>query len=134
MQEPNWFKRNWKWVVPVGCLSMLLLFVGAIALLVVFVFGVIREADVYTEAMARARAHPALVQVLGEPLQEGMLVSGTINVTGPSGTADLAIPLTGPLGEGTLYVVAEREAGEWRYRRLEFEYGRGRRTDLLAPD
>lgn len=132
MQEPNWFRRNWKWAVPVGCLGMLLLAIGAMSALLVFVFSVIRESDVYSEAVARARAHPALVEVLGEPVEEGMVVSGNIQVTGPSGHADIAIPMSGPRGEATLYVVAEREAGQWRYRRLELEDASGRRTDLLA--
>jgi len=132
MQEPNWFRRNWKWAVPVGCLGMLLLAIGAMSALLVFVFSVIRESDVYSEAVARARAHPALVEVLGEPVEEGMVVSGNIQITGPSGHADIAIPMSGPRGEATLYVVAEREAGQWRYRRLELEDASGRRTDLLA--
>ena len=130
--ERNWFARNWKWLVPVGCLSMLLLFLASLALMATFVFGLLRESDVYGEALERARGHPGVRAQLGEPLEPGMFVSGSIHVEGPGGDADLAIPLAGPAGEGTLYVVADREAGQWQFRRLEFE-GAGRRIDLLAP-
>jgi hypothetical protein len=33
--NPNWWSRNWKWFVPVGCLSLILLFCAFIAV----VFG-----------------------------------------------------------------------------------------------
>ena len=29
-RQEGWFVRNWKWFVPVGCLSMILMIVGAI--------------------------------------------------------------------------------------------------------
>lgn len=129
--QEGWFRRNWKWAVPVGCLGMLVLFLGGIALLVTFVFGIIKQADVYSDALERARATPAVVEALGTPLEEGVFVSGSIKVNGSSGDADLAIPLSGPNGEGTLYVVAEKSAGQWEYRRLELETDAGR-IDLLA--
>lgn len=90
--------------------------------------------DVYREALARAKASPGVVRSLGEPLREGLFVSGSIQVTGPSGNAELAIPLSGPRGKGTIYLEARKSAGRWNYSRLLVEVtATGERIDLLKP-
>lgn len=111
----SWWDRNWKWLVPVGCLSLVVLaaafaaFVGAIA------FGAIRSTEPWAHAVARAKASPGVVEALGTPVEPGFFVSGKVDVTGPSGTASLAIPVSGPKGKGTIYVEATKAAGAWTY-------------------
>jgi hypothetical protein len=61
------------------------------------------------------------------------MLSGNININGPSGNANLAIPLSGPKASATLYVVAEKRAGKWEYSTMEVApEGQGERIDLLA--
>ncbi len=132
-QQPskNWWGRNWKWFVPVGCLSMLLLFVGSVAAILTLTFGMMKSSDAYGMAMARAQASPQVRQALGEPFEAGYMVSGRVNVNGAAGDADMAIPLTGPKGSGTLYLVAEKSAGEWIFKKLVLEVdASGARIDL----
>jgi hypothetical protein len=68
---------------------------------------------------------------LGAPIKVGWFTSGNINLNGPSGSASLAIPLSGPKGAGTVYVEAKRRAGTWRYETLEFAPDSGDRVPLL---
>ena len=64
-----------------------------------------------------------------------MFLSGKTNVNGASGEADLAIPVSGPKGKGTLYVVAAKSAGRWSYTTLVVEVAKtGGRIDLLPSD
>lgn len=135
--RPSWWSRNWKWAVPVGCLGGLVIFVSGIVLFVFLVYSgvtaAIRSSDAYQEGMARAQAHPELKAALGEPMESGFWVSGNINVSGPSGNANLSIPISGPKGSGTLYVVGTRSAGRWQYSTMEVEVpGRPSRVNLLA--
>ena len=127
----SWWQRNWKWVVPAGivaCGAALACFVGLILL---FAFGIFKGSDVYTDAIAQARNSPAVVHELGEPIQPGWWVSGSINISGPSGTADFETSLRGPAGRGTLYVSAEKQAGRWHYKVLEVAVeGKSDRIDL----
>jgi hypothetical protein len=59
-------------------------------------------------------------------------VTGNINFANDSGNADLAIPLSGPQGHGTVYVVARKSAGTWSYDRFEVELdGAEERINLL---
>src|ERR1700694_2318335 len=117
--EGNWWSRNWKWVVPVGCLVPIVLGSGIVILVVSLVFGAIKSSDPYTQALARAKASDEVRAVLGEPIQPGYFVSGNFNVNGSSGNADFSIPLSGPKGSATLYVTATKAAGRWEFTTLE---------------
>lgn len=132
----NWWQRNWKWVVPGGCVTLLLLFGLFVAGIVGIAFKAMKSSDVYREAVARATANPAVREALGEPIRTGWSLSGNIEVTGPSGRADVSIPLKGSRRDGTVYAVATKSAGRWSYDLLEVEVeGQGGRIDLLtAPE
>ena len=132
LPEKNWWGRNWKWFVPVGCLSIIVLFAGFVVLILTLVFGMMKSSDVYKVGVAEAQAHPVVQEVLGLPIETGLFVSGNINTSGPSGEANLSIPISGPRGEGTIYVVAEKSAGQWEFSTLVVEVTETRqRIDLL---
>src|SRR5262249_36859671 len=105
-EKKGWFGRNWKWFVPVGCLSMVGTVVAVVAAFIYFVFGAIRSSDVYQQALAKTRSNPAVVRELGEPIETGWSLSGSINVSNDSGNADLRIPVSGPKKSGAIYAVA----------------------------
>jgi Cytochrome oxidase complex assembly protein 1 len=128
----NWWTRNWKWFVPTGCLTILALFLAFIALIAIIVFSAMKSSDVYKDALAKAKAEPAVIEALGSPIQDGMFVSGNTKVDGGSGEANLAIPISGPKGKGTLYVVAIKSVGFWNYSSLVVEVAQTKqRIDLL---
>ncbi len=104
-----------------GCLTFVGVFFAVVAILVLVIFGAMKSTDVYKEAVNRAHANPEVIAALGTPLKEGMFLSGSTNTTNGSGNADIAIPISGPKGNGTIYAVAEKTAGQWTYSRLEVE-------------
>ena len=92
-----------------------------------------KSSDAYRTALTMARADPYVQEALGSPIEEGLLVMGNINVNGSSGHADLAIPVSGPQGSGTIYVVASKSAGQWTVLRLAVDIkATNERIDLLA--
>src|SRR5437868_8431658 len=114
----NWFARNWKWLVPSGCLVILtgvILFAGVVFFAV---SSIMKESDAYKLPVARARENPSLIAAIGTPMREGKFASGSTNVSGPSGQASLAIPISGPKGKATVYVEATKSAGVWRFETL----------------
>ena len=131
----NWFQRNWKWFVPSGCLTLIVLFLGFIA----GVFGIVeasfKSSAVYNHALMEARANARVFEEIGQPLKPGWFISGSINVSGDSGDSDISIPIAGPKGKGTIYAVAKKSAGEWQYQTLQVKVdGQPDRIDLLkAP-
>jgi hypothetical protein len=106
-----------------------------LALFVLSFFTVFRHTDVFREAVARAEASPQARAELGEPIREGWWVMGRVRMTGPSGYANLSIPLKGSRKDGTLYVVARKSAGIWQYDTLEVAVeGRPGRISLLVGE
>lgn len=129
---PNWWKRNWKWFVPAGCFTVVLLLVVFVGSILVIVFSAMKSTDVYKDALARAKANPAVIEALGSPLKDRFLVSGNTNVNGASGESNLAIPISGPKGKGTIYVSAYKSLGQWNYSGLVVAIGNThQRIDLL---
>ena len=109
-----------------------MLFVDLVGSIVLIVFSAVKSSDVYKDALARAKTHPAVIEALGSPVTEGFLVSGNTNVNGASGEANLSIPVAGAKGKGTIYVAATKSLGRWNYSGLVLEIERThQRIDLL---
>ena len=68
--------------MPLGCFTVALLFLAFVGSIVVIVFSAMKSTDVYKEALARAKADPAVIEAA-------------------SGESNLAIPISGPKGKGT---------------------------------
>jgi hypothetical protein len=127
----NWWERNWKWFVPTGCLTLVLLFCLFMALIFTIVMGAMKSSDAYKQAMAKARANPTVVAKLGTPIAAGYFVSGNINVQNNSGNADLQIPISGPRGKAVIHAVASKSAGKWEFSRLTVAIEGQPELDLL---
>lgn len=134
-RTPGWWGRNWKWALPVGCLAPLLMVAGCVTAVIVMVPRIIRSSEPYRHAVSEARASAAVKDLLGEPIEEGSFPGGNINFSGASGDADLAIPLSGPRGSATLYVVGRKAGGEWEYSTLRVKPdGTGESIDLAPAE
>jgi hypothetical protein len=132
----GWWGRNWKWVIPAGCLTAVGLCAGGVFLIMSIVLGTIKSTDVYQEAVARAQASPAVAQGLGNPVKPGFFVQGQVNFRDSSGDANLHIPIKGTTGgSGSITLIADRSDGKWTYRTLEVHIeGRDLPVNLLAGE
>ena len=107
--------------MPVGCFTVVLLFIIFIGSILMIVFSAMKSTAVYKEALARANADPAVIEALGSPIKDGFLVSGNTNVNGASGESNLAIAISGPKAKGTIYLSANKSLGQWNYSGLVLE-------------
>ncbi len=117
----NWFQRHWLLAIVGGCFLLTLLFAGFIGAIFAVVEISFRKSDSYAQALAKARSNPQVIEKFGQPLEPGWFGSGNIQVNGPSGSADLEIPITGPKAKGKIHVVAKKSAGRWNFDTLEVE-------------
>jgi hypothetical protein len=130
----SWWSRNWKWLLPVCIGAPILVCAGFVTLIVSLAFGIIRNTEVYAQAVYTARTDAAVVAAIGTPIEEGFLVSGNIEVNSQSGYADLAIPISGPYGSATIYADAEKVQGEWFFDTLDVVVDEtDELIDLLGP-
>jgi hypothetical protein len=120
-KKRQWWKRNWKWFVPAAGLGFLAFCAAFVMLIATVVCSRIKSSDVYKDALATARTNPSVIKALGSPIEASRFVMGSIIVRGPLGRADLAIPISGPRGKGTIYALATKRAGRWTFSKLLVE-------------
>lgn len=135
--ESAWHKNPWVWG-SCGCCAGCI----AIPLVMIAVFGIgaltlIGQTDIYQRAVDRARAHPAAIAALGEPIETSWMGgSASINIEDDGGFAELKVPIEGPEGSGSLYARATKRGDEWIFDELWIDLDGGGEVDLLlgAPE
>jgi hypothetical protein len=132
--ERSWWQRNLKWVITAGVLLVLLFFGLFIAAVLLLATTAMRSNDVHRTAMEQVSGNPEAVALLGTPVEPGWLSSGSIDVNPRSGTADLSIPVSGPLGRGDISVVAHKSGGTWYFSELRLEVEGRAPIELRTPE
>jgi hypothetical protein len=112
-RQKSWWGRNWMWVVPLGCLTPLVLVGGCVAALFFFVFSTLKSTEAYQQSLAAVLRDPQVQAALGEPITPKWTFQGKVNVTNDSGNADITYDVGGPKGDATVHVVADKKAGVW---------------------
>jgi hypothetical protein len=125
----SWWDRNWKWFVPTGCLSLILLFGLFIGGIFFGVTSMMTNSDAYKQAMYEANHNPEVIQKLGNTIEKDGMVSGSINVSGETGNCNMEIPIKGSKGTGILFVNAHKKV-KWKFDELSV-YANGTEIDLL---
>lgn len=127
----EFLKRQKKWAIAGFA------FVIGVILFAVFiinlVFTFLSNSTPAKDAMEIINNSPSVVYELGEPIKKGRFVSGSINISGPTGSAELAIPLRGQEKNGVAYVSATRDMGEWNINGLEV-YIEGKEERIILID
>ena len=109
-------RRIWPWIViPVGCLSVLLVCCGGFAMLSVGVMSALKSSDPYRIGLERVKANEEVKEALGEPVNPSFVVQGNINLKNNDGEADISFPVSGPKGAGQVHVQGTKTNGVWRY-------------------
>ena len=132
-EKPDWFSRNWKWLVP-GILLLPVLVLGGFG--GCLFFGIqygFKSSDVYKDAVSRVQTDPAVTTALGSPIEPGLFpYSGNISGAGPVGHAEIDFPISGPKGSATVHLVADKKSGKWEFKVLEVTVdGTDEKIDLL---
>ena len=120
--QPSWWKRNWKWVVPVGgCLTAIILVVILVSSLFFGVTKIMQESQPYEYAFKLINQDEELIGILGTPIEKDGMVQGNINWVNGNKSAKMAIPIAGPKGTGTLYIDATGKGETWDYHEIRVE-------------
>ncbi|MCF7787975.1 MAG: cytochrome c oxidase assembly factor 1 family protein [Prosthecobacter sp.] len=114
-----------------GCLGLIVLGVLFSVGIYVVAMRVIQKTDVYEDAFKRVQNSAEVQAELGTPIETGWAFSGSVNYKNGSGNAEFTVPVTGPKGEGSMNVKADKSSGaEWKYSTLEVEFPDGHKVDL----
>ena len=94
------------------------------------VSSLMKSSDVYGMSMAQLRANSQVVEVLGEPIEEGLFPTGNISITPEGGKAQFIISLSGSKTSGKAFMKANKQNGKWNIYLLYF-VAEGSKTPIV---
>jgi hypothetical protein len=132
VEYPSWWKRNWKWVVPLGgCMSLIVIFLIFIGSIFYGVTAAFEESQPYEYALETINQDEEIISALGSPIVKDGMIQGNYNNTNGNKTADMKIPVSGPKGSGTLFVEATGKDDNWTYDVIRVEIKDDENINLL---
>jgi len=132
--QPSWWKRNWKWVVPVsGCFTFILLLVIFATSLFFGITGAFEDSQPYEYALEQINTDEDLIKALGSPIVKDGYINGSFNNVNGKKSASLVVPVAGPKGTGTLYIEATGKENNWIYHLIRVEIENSYTFDILKP-
>lgn len=128
---PPWLERLHWWLrrATVAMLMVLLISLTTVGVLIYLV----TSSTPYRESMLEVRLHPAVIARLGTPIDTGWLISGRHRSENGVFILDIAVPVTGPKGAGTVFLEASKQDESWVVDRIIVEVKNQKEMMNLAP-
>ena len=127
----GWWRRHWHGPAPVAVVFGIGAATGAVWFALSQWAYWSKSSTPYQEAMRRARCNIELVEALGEPLRDGYLPAGSMHSNGQS---QFVIAVSGPQGNGRMFLNAKRSGDHWDYPMLYVVTDGKEAIDLAALD
>ena len=87
------------------------------------------KGEAYQLSLSIIQSNPEVIQLIGEPIEPGFFVMGSVSTSGPDGKASLQYSLTGPLGHADAFVNAYKSMGKWAIKEI-LVYSEGQNTTI----
>jgi len=71
------------------------------------------KGEAFEQSMAAISQNSEVIEIVGEPIESGYFVMGSIQTSGAAGEASLQYSISGPKGEADVYVQAYKEMEAW---------------------
>ncbi|WP_339626767.1 cytochrome c oxidase assembly factor Coa1 family protein [uncultured Maribacter sp.] len=119
----NWFKRNWKWFVPVLLIFLLYIFLWSSSGLI-GLFGdygkAYADSSLYAIPMEKVKSNSRVREVLGEiePMGKMTILNGAIHYSNDNKFVESTIKIFGKNGKAMLDISAEWINGSWVYNKI----------------
>ncbi|TXE20203.1 hypothetical protein ES731_06750 [Psychroflexus gondwanensis] len=123
IEQKSWWKRNWKWLVPVSGIIM-------ISLAIFFSSGMdgigadlaqaYTDTELYKNALEKVKSDQKANELLGkiEPIDKLAILEGEVHYTNENQTVNSTIRLKGTKGKAKLDISADRINNEWNYTKI----------------
>lgn len=136
LKEKSWFKRNWKWLLPMVIIPVLgftLLFSVISAGSVGDFASAFSDEKLYQNAIDKANKNVEVQNVLGtlEPVSNMGIVESTVEYTNTKQSVTLSIRVSGEKGKAKMDVVADKKGNEWRYTSIKLRIKEPKREIIV---
>jgi len=80
--------------------------------------GSMKHSDAFNMSLGELQNNPEIIALIGQPIEPGFLVTGSISSGTGSGKALLNYSIKGPKGEAEVQVAAIKEIDGWHIKEL----------------
>ncbi len=117
-----------------GCAVLVAIMVIMAGLIFYGIMASLRQSDACQKALELARNSEVMKQELGEPIEMGWFVSGSVSIKNGLGDSDFSVPISGPKGGATVYIVGKKQGGgPWDFSKVDAVLDNGGRVVDLRP-
>lgn len=117
IQEKNWGRRNWKWLVPITAFLIVIIALLSLTNGVTSFAQAYAEPSLYENALEKARQNKRVLAVLGnlQPIDKLTILEGNVVYTEDNNAVDLTFRVAGNKGKGKMDISATKINGNWEY-------------------
>lgn len=115
----QWLIKNWKWAIPVGFVSVVLVCSGCLTAFYIGGYNALQNATPLKDAREIASRDEFVIEQLGSPLKTGLLDDDD-KIENTNWKFD--VPIEGPKGKGEIYVHAtfNKQENAWTLQEVNF--------------
>lgn len=130
-QSGSWFKRNWKWILPV--LFVLILFTGALSFSnsknnIANFAQAFTDTQLYENAIQKSNANEEVLSVLGKlkPIDKLAILESNVAYGNDNASVSLSVRVQGDKTTGKMDVMAVRKGEGWKYKNITIRIKRNK--------
>lgn len=122
--------KNIKWIL-LGVIG-LLLFLAFLASIIFFIMKLMKG-EAYELSLNAVKANSEVIALVGEHVTSSWYVLGSVNTSGPDGSASLEYLIEGSVTSGTVYAYATKSVGEWHLDKVVVAVGPSAKRITVIP-
>lgn len=131
--QQNWWKRNWKWFIPIFAIIMVLtavLISSGLGEITADIAQAYQDTELYENALEKVNANPKVNELLGEvqPLGKMAILEGETRYNNNHQTVNSTVRITGTKGKGKMDISADKINGQWNYSIINVRIKNGTNT------
>jgi|AntRauMFilla1563_2_1112583.scaffolds.fasta_scaffold00010_39 hypothetical protein len=123
IEQKSWWKRNWKWLVPLSgiiLISLGIFFSSGMDGIATDLVQAYADTELYDNALEKAKSDERVTELLGEikPIDQLAILEGHVEYSNDNKTVNSSIRIIGNKGKGSLDISADRMNNEWNYTKI----------------
>ncbi len=123
IEQKSWWKRNWKWFVPVSGILLILISIFISSGMVGTSTDLVQayaDTELYNQAVEKVKSDKRVTDLLGEikPIDKLAILEGHVEYSNDNKTVNSSIRLVGTNGKASMDISADRIDNTWNYKKI----------------
>lgn len=123
IEQKSWWKRNWKWLVPVIgiiLISMATFFSSGMDGVATDLIQAYADTELYENALEKVKSDPRAIELLGEiePIDKLAILEGSVGYSDDNNNVNSSIRVVGTKRKAIMDISADRIDNAWTYKKI----------------